>query len=176
MNPKIIRIELTPLHVPFKEPVRKVLGETEGGLGMAIPAEEPWLGGDFVICKLIADDGNVGIGESFVWLPESGISPDQIISAIKSDLHRYVIGESPFNVERIRYKMNINIALNEVAKGLLDMTCYDLMGKITGRPVHDLIGGKTVDEIALAALIPLAEVFLHSMVLILILYYVLDNL
>ena len=69
MNPKIIRIELTPLHVPFKESVRHVMGETEGGLGMAIPAEEPWLGGDFVICKLVADDGSVGIGESFVWLP-----------------------------------------------------------------------------------------------------------
>jgi len=160
MNPKIISIELTPLHVPFKEPVRRVLGETEGGLGMAIPAEEPWLGGDFVICKLIADDGNVGIGESFVWLPESGVLPDQIISVIKHDLYRYVLGESPFNVEKIRYKMNINVALNEVAKGLLDMACYDLMGKITGRPVYDLIGGKTVDEIPLAALIPLADLML----------------
>jgi L-alanine-DL-glutamate epimerase-like enolase superfamily enzyme len=133
------------------------LGETEGGLGMAIPAEEPWLGGDFVICKLIADDGNIGIGESFVWLPETGILPDQIISVIKNALYRYIIGESPFNIEKIRYKMNINVALNDVAKGLLDMACYDLMGKILERPVYDLIGGKTVDEIPLAALIPLAD-------------------
>jgi len=33
MNHKIIRIELTPLHVPFKEVVRKAKGE--GALGMA---------------------------------------------------------------------------------------------------------------------------------------------
>ncbi|MFX0137524.1 MAG: mandelate racemase/muconate lactonizing enzyme family protein [Candidatus Hodarchaeota archaeon] len=157
MNPKILSIELTPLHVPFKETVRQLLGESEGGLGMAIPAEEPWLGGDFVICKLTADDGNIGIGESFVWLPETGISPNQIINVIKHDLFRYILGESPFNVEKIRYKMNINVALNDVSKGLLDMACYDLMGKITGRPVYDLIGGKTVDEIPLAALIPLAD-------------------
>ena len=65
---------------------------------MAIPAEEPWLGGDFVICKLVADDGNVGIGESFVWLPETGISPDQIISVIKNNLYRYILGESPQRV------------------------------------------------------------------------------
>ena len=73
MEQKITRIELTALHVPFKEAVRKAMGEG-GGLGMAIPAQEAWLGGDFVIVKLISNDGNIGLGEAFVWLPESGVS------------------------------------------------------------------------------------------------------
>ena len=53
MKNEIVRIELTPIYVPFKEIVRKAMGEGEGELGMAIPAEEAWLGGDFAIIKLI---------------------------------------------------------------------------------------------------------------------------
>jgi muconate cycloisomerase len=44
-----------------------------------------------------------------------------------------------------------------VAKGLLDMACYDLMGQITGRPAVDLMGGCCVEEIPLCALIPLMD-------------------
>lgn len=43
MKFKIESIELTPLHVQFKDFVIKAMGETEGGLGMAIAAEEEWL-------------------------------------------------------------------------------------------------------------------------------------
>jgi len=124
---------------------------------MAIAAEEAWLGGDFVICKLISRDGNIGLGESFVWLPESGVSPEQIIDAIKNSLKLYILGESPFNIEKINFRMDINLARNEVAKGLLDMACYDLMGNIMDKPVCELIGGINAECIPLAALIPLGD-------------------
>ncbi len=124
---------------------------------MAIAAEEEWLGGDFVICKLRAEDGSVGLGEAFVWLPETGISPHQIIDVIQNSLGRYVLGESPFRVEQIRHRMDSNVARSEVAKGLLDMACYDLMGRITGRPAADLMGGICIDEVPLCALIPLMD-------------------
>ncbi len=51
---RIERIELTPLHVPFRAEVRDAMAGSEGGLGMAIAAEEAWLGGDFTICRLVA--------------------------------------------------------------------------------------------------------------------------
>ena len=86
MKNAIERIELTPLFVPFKDYVQKAMAESEGGLGMAIGAEESWLGGDFVICKLFSKDGSVGLGESFIWLPETGVSPYQIIDAIKNSV------------------------------------------------------------------------------------------
>lgn len=40
MRFEIESIELTPLHIPFKEPVIKAMSEGEGGLGFAIGAEE----------------------------------------------------------------------------------------------------------------------------------------
>jgi len=153
----IKRIELTPIHVPFKKYVRDFMSESEGGLGMAIDAEEAWLGGDFVICKIFDNNGNEGISEVFVWLPETGFSPNQVIDAIKNSLYKYVIGENPFNINKINYRMDVNLARNETAKGLIDMACYDLMGKILNQPTCNLIGGSFVDKIPLAALIPLAE-------------------
>lgn len=155
LGPKIIRIELTPLFVPFREGVRQAMAAGPGGLGMAIPAEEEWRGGDFVICKLVAEDGHAGLGEAFVWLPETGTSPNQIMDAVEHGLARYALGESPFSVERLRYRMDNNVTLNEVAKGMLDMACYDLMGRISGRPAADFMGGAMAEEVPLAALIPL---------------------
>ena len=154
---RIIRIELTPLMVPFAEGARDVMEKSDSSLGMSIPSEEPWTGGEFVICRLTTGDGNTGLGEAFVWLPETGVSPAQIIDAVKHALSRYVIGEKPFNVEKIRHRMEVNVNRSDVAKGLIDMACYDLMGRITGRPAHDFMGGCCMDEIPLCALIPLVD-------------------
>jgi muconate cycloisomerase len=153
---KISRIELTPVRVPFPEMVQEAM-KPVGGLGMMIPAEDPWLAGDFVICRLIAEDGSIGLGEALVWLPETGATTGQIIDMVQNALHRYVIGESPFNLERIRYRVNSNVTRNEAAKGLLDMACWDLMGKIAGLPCCSIMGGHTVTAVPLAALIPLAS-------------------
>ncbi len=155
-GPVITTIELTPIKVPFPAFVREAM-QSAGGLGMMIPAEEEWLGGDFVICRLIAEDGSVGLGEQFVWLPETGVSPGQIIAAIKDALYLYVLGESPFNLEHIRFRMHNNVARNETAKGLIDIAAWDLMGRITGRPSCCLMGGGAGTAIPMGVLIPLME-------------------
>ncbi|MHA1267621.1 MAG: mandelate racemase/muconate lactonizing enzyme family protein [Candidatus Helarchaeota archaeon] len=154
---KIIGIELTPVHVPFKAMIQQALEASEGGVGMAIGVEETWLGADCVICQMHTDEGYTGLSEIFVWYPETGVAPPQIIDVVKNALANYVIGENPFNVERMLSRMNRNVARQHFSKGLLDMACYDLMGKVTGRPVCELIGGRTVETIPLCALIPLTD-------------------
>lgn len=154
-GPAIERLELTPLHVPFRTAVREAMAASPTGLGMAIPAEEPWEGGDFVVCRMWAEDGSEGLGEVFVWLPETGVSPEQVVGTVRDALAPYVLGESPFAVGRMRRRMDANVARCEVAKGLLDMAAYDLMGRVAGRPAHDFMGGRQVDALPLAALIPL---------------------
>ncbi|MBC7171049.1 MAG: mandelate racemase/muconate lactonizing enzyme family protein, partial [Polyangiaceae bacterium] len=157
-KPRIRRIELTPLHVPFRAEVRQMMGSSTGGLGMALKAEEPWLGGDFVICKLVADDGSEGLGEAFVWLPETGATPEQLVETVAKGLARYVLGESPFDVQRLRRRLDDNVARSEIAKGLVDIACYDLMGTMTGRPAHDFMGGRCAESLPTAGLVPLVSV------------------
>ena len=155
-DPRVARIELTPVFVPFREIVIEAMASA-GGLGMAIAAEEPWTGGDFVVLKMVADDGTPGLGEVMLWLPETGATTEQVVSIIRDSLSRYVLGESPFDVERINHRMDINATRNEVAKGLLDMACYDMMGRIRGVGASEIMGGRQVDEVSLAALIPLID-------------------
>ena len=152
---RIVSIELTPVVIPFLEIVREAMSKA-GGLGMAIPAEEAWTGIDCAICKMTDEAGNVGLGESYVWWPETGTSPNQIIEVIRQALARYVLGESPFSVENICRRMDNNVARSEAAKGLLDMACYDLMGKARGLPACEIMGGKAAD-IPMSALIPLMD-------------------
>jgi muconate cycloisomerase len=156
-TPLIERIELFALHVPFRPVVREAMARSAGGLGMAIPAEEPWTGGDFVIVRLTADDGSCGVGEAFVWLPETGVSPAQIVDAVQHGLARYLLGASPFDVEGLRARMDANVARSEVAKGLLDMACYDLMGHVSGLSACAFMGGRGADALPLTALIPLGD-------------------
>ena len=53
--------------------------------------------------------------------------------------------------------MDNNLARNDAAKRMIDMACYDLMGQISDLPACYLMGGKFVDKISLAALIPLGH-------------------
>ncbi len=50
------------------------MAESDNGLGMAIAAEEPCLEADFLFCRLLDEDGHEGWGESYLWLPETGVS------------------------------------------------------------------------------------------------------
>lgn len=157
-RPVITRLELFALRVPFSEIARQAMDDSSTGLGMAIPAEEPWEAGDFVFARLEDEEGTEGWGEVFMWLPETGVSPAEILTAIPHGLARYVLGAVPADIHRIRSRMDRNVTRNEVAKGVLDLACFELAARQVGRPVHDLIGGRGTDELPLCGLVPLADV------------------
>src|SRR5438093_11995771 len=62
-------------------------------------------------------------------------------------LRRFVVGASPFDVERlwdVMYRASVpygraGAALEAIAA--LDIALWDLMGQATGRPVYELLGG-----------------------------------
>lgn len=154
----VAEMTLYEVHVPLAEMAKARMDASPTGLGMAIPAEEPWDYGEFVICRLESDEGVVGWGESFVWLPETAVSAGQVIATVRDSLAHYVLGASPFDTRALAARMNRNVARNEVAKGLLDLACYDLAARSVGRPVYDLLGGRCVDALPLCALIPLGDI------------------
>jgi muconate cycloisomerase len=153
-----VRLDLFAVRVPFSSIAQQAMAKSENGLGMAIAAEEPWEAGDFVFARLEDEEGIAGWGEVFVWLPETGVSPTEVISAIVGALGRYVLGARPAEVRAIGSRMARNVTRNEVAKGLLDLACHDLAARQLGLPVHDLIGGRGTDTLGLCGLVPLAPV------------------
>lgn len=152
----VVAVELFEAEVPLSSLARGAMAESDNGLGMAIPAEEPWEAADFLLCRLVDEDGVEGWGESYVWLPETGTSQREMAAAIRDHLARYVLGSRPTDVQAMAARMDRNVARNELAKGVLDIACHELAARQVGRPVHDLIGGAVVDRIPLCGLLPLA--------------------
>lgn len=156
-DPLIRSIELFQARVPLSRLARGAMAASDNGLGMAIPAEEPWLEADFLMCRLIDGDGNEGWGESYVWLPESGTSNADMASVIEHHLSTYVLGADPASTQALAARLDRNVARNEMAKGLVDLACHELAAQQMGRPVHDLLGGAAVDRIALCGLVPMGS-------------------
>lgn len=160
MSPRdaIVRIDLYPLHVPFREEVRAALQGGSGKVAMSLNVDDHWLGGDFLICRMTTEGGVAGVGEAFVWLVESGVSPILMADLIRDHLARFVLGRSAFDIEAINAKFDDNVARNEMAKGVLDLALHDVAARSIGRPVHDLCGGAQLDKVPLCMVLPLASV------------------
>jgi D-arabinonate dehydratase len=92
-----------------------------------------------VIVTLSTDEGITGYG----WT--HGSTPTLVIDTLES-LRERVLGEDPFNVERLWEKMYLpkvygRKGLTTRAISAVDMACWDIMGKVAGRPVRQLLGG-----------------------------------
>lgn len=100
-----------------------------------------------VIVKLETDSGLTGYGEA---VPDEHVTGEYFLSAfevLKEILIPTVIGENPFNIEKIHGKMDAAIWGNPAAKAAIDIACYDLMGKAAGQPVFNLLGGRAHDRL-----------------------------
>lgn len=108
-----------------------------------------------LLIKVSTDEGITGwsdvetaphVGEAVVNAPESGMG-------VFEGLRTLVIGEDPFDVERLWdkiYRGSIYYGRRGVAIQVLsgfDIACHDIMGKAIGRPVHKLLGGARRDKI-----------------------------
>jgi glucarate dehydratase len=71
------------------------------------------------------------------------------------NLKSYLIGESPFNLEGLRFKIcNPTASLYNNRTQLyaaIEFACLDIIGKKLGIPVYDILGGKIRDEVEFAS-------------------------
>jgi muconate cycloisomerase len=154
----IIKIELFPVFLPFREYVRDMLQGGSGKVAMGLKVDDHWLGADILVCRMTTENGVVGIGDLYIWLVESAVSPQLVASVIKNHLARFVLGQSAFDMEAMQEKFCNNVAHNDMAKGLIDLTLYDVAARSIGRPVHDLCGGKQIDRIPMSMVLPLTDI------------------
>jgi L-rhamnonate dehydratase len=131
---------VTPLHI--FENYREILGEGFVGLrGGPVGA---------VLVRLQTDDGLEGVGSA-------GVGNGGAVYILEHSLKPIVLGANPFDVEILWEKM-FRSTLNFGRKGVaveaisaVDIALWDLMGKATGQPVYNLLGGKTRDRIRVYA-------------------------
>jgi galactonate dehydratase len=106
-----------------------------------LPVHSGWRK-NFVFVRLATDAGVIGWGEAY-----SQYDRDRAVAAQVEELGRYLIGRDPFHIRHI-----LQIAFDDYAqrRGSLELYCatsgieqalWDIVGKITGQPVYNLLGG-----------------------------------
>jgi len=128
---KIRDVRWTSAFIPIEAPLRYAYGAHPGFSRLVIEVE--------------TDEGLIGLGECY-----SGASREGQLREMRALL----IGEDPFQLERIRWKLSSPSAQklfgNVLGYAGLEFACLDLQGKAIGRPVCDLLGGRVRDEIPFA--------------------------
>ena len=105
---------------------------------------------EWLICEVETDDGIVGIGNA-------ALAPQLVKYTIDTYLKPLVIGEEPFDYAYIwekMYRKTLNWGrrgLGMVAISAVDIAIWDILGKITNKPVFKLLGGRTKEKIPVYA-------------------------
>jgi galactonate dehydratase len=105
----------------------------------------PYTGGRyFIFLKLVCDDGTEGVGEVY----SATFGAQTILHMIADVIERHALGSDPFHIETLwrriyarGYSGRPDISLLAVMSGV-EMACWDIIGKKTGKPAYELLGGR----------------------------------
>jgi L-alanine-DL-glutamate epimerase-like enolase superfamily enzyme len=133
---KITRIETIPIRVPLK--TEFAIRSGRGGAHTASP---------FFLVKVHTDAGLTGIGEASCTPRWSG--EDHVTGAhlIRNYLEPLLVGEDPAEVAALAQKFRLAFAANHFTKAAVEMALWDLAGKIAGKPLYELLGGKVRESV-----------------------------
>lgn len=99
----------------------------------------------FVLVR--TNEGVTGLGEC------SPMNQPVIVTMLRDALAPRVVGKNPLDIARLwdemyhgTYKLGVMGAQPEAISGI-DIALWDILGKTTGLPVHQLLGGKRKDSI-----------------------------
>ena len=135
---KIVGIKIYPITMHFKQTIEEsfgTVGKNEGD----------------VILQIFTDEGISGLGESTTLGPYySGESQGSVVSLIQEFIApKILIGEDPFNIDKIMYTIDRIAYRNNIAKTPIDFALYDILGKKLGLPAYKLLGGSYTEKVAL---------------------------
>jgi 2-dehydro-3-deoxyphosphogalactonate aldolase len=120
---------------------------------------EPYRGGSkWLFIRLFTDEGIVGLGER---VTGHATNLKSQIALLHDLCDRFVIGQSPFDIEKIWQAMYATVhdyrhpGLDSTpALSAIEMACWDIVGKAANQPIYNLLGGKYHDRLRAYAYMP----------------------
>ena len=102
---------------------------------------------NLTIVKVETDDGLVGLGECRALNRTNGV-----LGYLSEAAPRYILGEDPFNIESLVARMfreDFGRAgeITQTVTALLEVACWDIVGKALNQPVYKLLGGAVRNRI-----------------------------
>jgi muconate cycloisomerase len=123
------------------------------------------VGQGYVVLKLHVEDGTYGLGEAQVlkdWGGEYGSRYGEAPETTRTVIHDYLFplieGEDVRRIEHIHAKMDKFVKGYPYAKAALDVAMHDIVGKLSGLPVYQLLGGLYREKVTVAHSLGLMEV------------------
>lgn len=98
------------------------------------------------LLRITTADGTVGWGEAFA-------PPRTVATLVEESLANTVVGTDPYEVESLAertytgsYHFGGGPMLQSAVSGI-DMALWDIIGQATGKPIHELIGGRRTESV-----------------------------
>ena len=149
---RIAKVEVLPTAIEFRSAFNIGVGKV-GGKGMP---------GKYVLVRAETEDGLVGWGMTNTVPNWSYETIEAVTGTLRSHLVPLAIGKTPFEWNQLKKEMDVAIrpAVSNgapFAKSAIEIAFLDLAGKITGQPLHRLLGGKVHDTIDLCYAVSIDE-------------------
>ncbi len=120
---------------------------------------EPYRGGSkWLFIQLFTDEGIIGLGER---VTGHATNLKSQIALLHDLCDRFVIGQSPFDIEKIWQAMYGTVhdyrhpGLGTTpAISAIEMALWDIVGKATNQPIYNLLGGQYHDRLRAYAYMP----------------------
>jgi L-alanine-DL-glutamate epimerase-like enolase superfamily enzyme len=128
---RITALHTTPVAVPFRREERWAYGRRRGLTSVLLEVE--------------TDEGIVGLGEA------GGYPSTDIVLAVFRSLEPLVLGQDPLRIERLISTIDTvgtwhHVKASSPAIAAVETACWDILGKVCGQPVVNLLGGRVRDE------------------------------
>ncbi len=141
---KITKVEVTPITVPYKLPLRHAWGGRTAG--------------NYIVVKIETDAGITGVGSGAVLAPRhSGESIDSAMANIAMFAPQALLGKDPFQIEAIMDEIDQLLYANWLTKAPIDFALYDIKGKALNVPVYELLGGLFREKALIEFIVSLDE-------------------
>jgi muconate cycloisomerase len=149
---RIRKVEVLPVAIEFRTAFNIGVGNV-GGKGQP---------GKYVFVKIETEDGQFGWGATTTVPNWSYETVEAVVGTLEHHLAPLAIGRTAFewNVLKKRMDETIRPAVSNgapFAKSALEIAFLDLAGKMTGQPIHRLLGGKLHDTIDLCYAVSIDE-------------------
>lgn len=109
-------------------------------------------GQTLMLVRIYCSDGSVGVGEGTTigGLAYGAESPEGMKLAIDTYFAPLLIGADANSVPAVMARLNKHITDNRFAKSAVETALYDALGRRTGLPVSELLGGRQRDSLPVA--------------------------
>jgi galactonate dehydratase len=102
---------------------------------------------NLILVKVTTDEGVYGVGEATTQNREEGV-----VGYLRGLFKRFVLGANPLRIEDLANHMYRDefwrggvVAMSGLSA--VEMACWDILGKVTGQPVYQLLGGACWDRL-----------------------------